>query len=125
MAHHTSLLGKEPRGHCPPFSGTTPHVIEKKHIPACVSRRAANDERVAVFANLPRGLVHGSRTPSSQRFGRTATRAFDSAPSTYSGSRAADRSSSACISVPDCTRTMTSPAQFFRKAALRAAMFAQ
>jgi hypothetical protein len=53
----TSLLRQEPRDHCPPFSRTTPHVIQKKNIPASVSRRDAFDERVLLFANLPRGLV--------------------------------------------------------------------
>eukprot|EP00966_Prymnesium_polylepis_P233902 5410269-Prymnesium_polylepis.1 len=55
----TVLLRQQPRDHCPPFSSTTRQVIQKTNIPACISRRAANDKRdpLPLFANLPRGLV--------------------------------------------------------------------
>ena len=39
--------------------------------------------------------------------------------------KAGEPEAAACVSVLDCTRIMTSPAQNFLKAALRAAMFAQ
>ena len=74
--YNTSLLPKQPRGHCPPFSSTTPHVIQKKNIPACVSRRDAFDERVPLFANLPRGLVGSKNSdfPSLWALGNTRIR---------------------------------------------------
>ena len=119
---NTSLLRQEPRDHCPPFSGTTPQVIKKKHISvrfsrgrerwACSFFRKLAGRRCWIQElRLAVALARKEHAHSTQRDRLTR--------------KAAEPEAAACVSVPDCTRTMTSPAQNFLKAALRAAMFAQ
>ena len=115
--------GVRPNYHCPPFSTTTPQVIQKKTYQraflawprtmgvflfsqTCRKRRCWIQElRLAV------ALARKEHAHSTQRDRLTR--------------EAAEPSCAACVSVLECTRTMTSPAQFFLNAALCAAMFAQ
>ena len=121
-APRTSLLRQEPRDHCPPFSSTTPQVIKKN----TYQRAFLAGPRwmsAILFSQTCREDLLDPKTPSCRHFGEKGTR--HSTQRHRLTREAVEPSAAACVSVPECIRTMTSPAQIFLKATLRAAMFAQ
>eukprot|EP00966_Prymnesium_polylepis_P040513 940082-Prymnesium_polylepis.1 len=77
-----------------------------------------------LFSQTCRKKVLDPRTPSCRRFGARKEHAQSTQRHRLTR-EAAEPSPAACVSVLDCTRTMTSPAENNLKAALCAAMFAQ